>query len=132
MKLILSPDRSLRLPFNIFREHTLEALRKTDLEWTQIHNGFFLDYYGMPHVTTHLSPLVFAVDIAHRTAAIPGTTGNESMSFTYTKDLGKFVVAALSLPKWEQAMHCYSDNASLNKIIQTAEEMTGQNYAPRW
>lgn len=118
--------RSLRLPFNIFREQSIEALRKTDLEWTQIHNGFFLDYYGMPHIKTYLTPLVFAVDIANKAAAIPGTTGDEIISFTYTKDLGKFVVAALSLQKWDQALHCYSDNATLTQLIQTAEEITGE------
>ncbi|KAF2501481.1 NAD(P)-binding protein [Lophium mytilinum] len=117
-------DKSLRLPVNTFREQSIEALRKTDLEWTQFHDGLFLDYYGMPHVETYLTPLVFAVDIANKTAAIPGATGDEPIAFTYTKDLGKFVVAALSLPKWDEALHCYSDYASLNQVIQIAEEMT--------
>jgi len=114
----------------MFRERSIEALRKTDLEWTQIHNAYFLDYYGMPYVETYLSPLVFAVDIANKTAAIPGTTGDEVITFTYTKDLAKFVVAALSLLKWDQAMHCYSDNATLREMVQIAEEMTGQSAAP--
>jgi hypothetical protein len=108
----------------------LEALRKTNLEWTQMHNGLFLDYYGMPHVKTYLTPLVFAVDIAGRTAAIPGATGDEIISLTYTKDLGKFVVAALSLPKWDEELHCYSENASLKQVIQAAEEATGEYQAP--
>ncbi|CAO2656492.1 Nn.00g052950.m01.CDS01 [Neocucurbitaria sp. VM-36] len=101
-------DESLRLPFHIFREQILQALRKTDLEWTQIYNGFFLDYYGMPHIETHLSPLL--------------------MSFTYTKDLGKFVVAAQSLPIWEPALYCYSDNTSLSQILHTAEIITGSKF----
>ncbi|KAF2728519.1 NAD(P)-binding protein [Polyplosphaeria fusca] len=120
--------RSLRLPFNTSREQTLEALRKTDLEWTQIHVGLFLDYYGMPHIETYLSPLVFAVDIGNETAAIPGATGDETITLTYTKDMGKFVVAALSLPKWEQALHCYSDNITLKQLVQTAEEVTGSKF----
>ncbi|RYP09065.1 hypothetical protein DL765_008587 [Monosporascus sp. GIB2] len=115
---------------NASPDDDIEALRKTDLEWTQIHNGLFLDYYGMPHVETYLTPLVFAVDIAHKTAAIPGATGDETISFTYTKDLGKFVVAALNLPKWDQALHCYSDNATWNQLIQTAEETTGEHQTP--
>jgi nucleoside-diphosphate-sugar epimerase len=121
--------RSLRLPFNTFRDQSVEALRKTDLEWTQIHNGFFLDYYGMPHIETYLTPLIFAVDIGNKTAAIPGTTGDETVTFTYTKDLGKFVVAALSLSKWDEAYHCYSENATLNQLIQAAEEATGEYQA---
>jgi nucleoside-diphosphate-sugar epimerase len=80
----------------------------------------------MPHVDTYLTPLVFAVDIANKTAAIPGATGDETMSFTYTKDLGKFVVAALSLSKWDTSMYCYSDNATLKQLIEAAEKATGE------
>jgi nucleoside-diphosphate-sugar epimerase len=116
----------LRIPHNTFREQTIEALRETDLEWTQFHNALFLDYYGMPYVETYLTPLVFAVDIANKTAAIPGATGNEIISFTYTKDLAKFVVAALSLPKWDEILHCYSDNATWKEVIQISEDITGR------
>ncbi|KAF2625417.1 NAD(P)-binding protein [Macroventuria anomochaeta] len=121
-------DVSLRIAPNIFREQSLEVLRKTDLEWTQIHNGLFLDYYGMPHVESYLSPLVIFVDIAHRKAAIPGTTGDEMINLTYTKDLAKFVVATLSLENWDEVMHVYSDQASVKQIIQLAEEATGDKF----
>jgi len=124
-----SPDEeSLRIPPNIFREQSIEALRKTNLEWTQIHNALFLDYYGMPYVESYLTPLVFAVDIANKTAAIPGATGDERITFTYTKDLAKFVVASLGLPKWDQVMYCYSDNATFKELVQIAEEMTGSKF----
>lgn len=118
------------MPFNVFREQNIEALRKTDLEWTQIHDGLFLDYYGMPYVKTYLNPLVFAIDITNKTAAIPGATGDQIIAFTYTKDLAKFVVAALDLPKWNQVMHCYSDHSTFKEVIQIAEEMTGEHTAP--
>lgn len=121
-----SEDPSLRMPFNGFREQTKDALRKTDLTWSTFYNGFFLDYCGMPHVESYLSPLVFAIDIAHRTAAIPGETGDELLTFTYTKDLAKFVVAAVGLPEWEETMWCYSDNASLKEVLAIAEETTGE------
>lgn len=83
----------------------------------------------MPHIETHLTPLVIALDMSHRTAAIPGNSGDEIVSFTYTKDLGRFVVAALSLPKWEEALHCYSENATFNQLVQAAEEVTGEHHA---
>jgi nucleoside-diphosphate-sugar epimerase len=116
----------LRIPHNALREQTIEVLRKTDLEWTVFHNALFLDYYGLPYIESYLTPLPFVVDIAGRMAAIPGATGNEMISFTYTKDLGKFVVAALDLPKWDEAFHCYSDNATWNEVIKIAEETTGE------
>ncbi|TVY76133.1 Oxidoreductase swnN [Lachnellula suecica] len=121
-------DESMRIPHNGFRDQSAEALGKTDLEWTRIYNGLFLDYYGLPHVESHMTPLVFAVDIANKTAAIPGATGDEKISFTYTKDLGKFVVAAMDLPKWEREIHCESDNASLNEVVRIAEEMSGAKF----
>lgn len=81
----------------------------------------------MPHVDSYLSPLVIFVDIAHRTAAIPGNTGDEVVTVTYTKDLAKFVVAALSLDKWDEVTRVYSDHVSVKQIIQLAEEATGKN-----
>lgn len=120
-------DESLQIAPNQFREQSLEVLRKTDLEWTQFHNGLFLDYYGMPHVESNLSPFVVFVDITHRTAAIPGT-GDELINLTYTKDLAKFVVASLSLEKWDKVMQVYSDQASVNQIVRLAEEATGDKF----
>jgi nucleoside-diphosphate-sugar epimerase len=87
--------------------------------------GLFLDYYGMPHIPSHLTPLVVFIDMAHKTAALPGTTGDELVSFTYTQDLGKFVVAAMSLEHWPEALHCYSENTSLSRILQIAEDVRG-------
>jgi hypothetical protein len=117
--------RSLRIAPNVFREQSVEVLKKTNLEWTQFNNGLFLDYYGMPHIESYLDPLVVFVDIAHRTAAIPGN-GDELINLTYTKDLAKFVVAALSLEKWEKVMRVYSEQTSIKQIVQLAEETTGK------
>ena len=116
--------RSLRIPFQIFRMRTIETLEKTDLEWTQFQNGYFLDYYGMPYVESNLKPLTFVLDVANKAASIPGT-GNEQMTFTYTKDLAKFVVAALDLPKWTYPMVCYSDKTTWNKAVKLAEGYRG-------
>lgn len=57
----------------------------------------------MPHVETNLKPFSFVLDVANKAAAIPGT-GNESMNFTYTKDLAKFVAAELDLSEWMYSM----------------------------
>jgi hypothetical protein len=103
---------------------TIDALKQTNLEWTQFQNGYFVDYYGMPYVASNLKPLTFVLDVDNKAASIPGT-GNEVMTFTYTKDLGKFVVAALGLPKWKYPMVCYSDKTTWNKAVKFAEECRG-------
>lgn len=80
----------------------------------------------MPHVESYLNPFVVFVDIAHRKAAIPGSTGDELINLTYTKDLAKFVVASLSLEKWDQVMSVYSDQVSIRQIVDLAEEAIGK------
>lgn len=120
----LSDGRSLRIPFQPFRMATLEALKKTNLEWTQFQNGYFMDYYGMPHVESNIKPLTFILDVANKAASIPGT-GDEVMTFTYTKDLAKFVVAALGLPEWVYPTVCYSEKTTWNKALKLAEECRG-------
>lgn len=103
---------------------TIETLKSTNLEWTSVQNGYFLDYYGMPHVETNLKPLAFVLDVANKAASIPGT-GNEAMTFTYTKDLGKFVNASLDLPNWSYPMICYSHKTTWNRALKIAEEARG-------
>ncbi|KAF5227405.1 hypothetical protein FANTH_14778 [Fusarium anthophilum] len=111
-----------------FRELAVNELRQTDLEWTRFRNGYFLDYYGMPHVKSHMTPLDFVVDMANKTAAIPGT-GDEPMTFTYTYDLAKFFVAALDLQKWDEETFCYSDKTTWNEFLKLAEESRGEKFS---
>ncbi|KAK5047035.1 hypothetical protein LTR84_006977 [Exophiala bonariae] len=124
---VIPSDESLRIPFQTHRLATIKALEKTDLEWTQFQNGYFLDYYGMPHVESNLKPLTFVLDVANTAAAVPGT-GNEIMTFTYTRDLAKFVVAALDLRDWRFPMVCYSEKTTWNKMIAWAEESRGVKF----
>lgn len=104
---------------------TIEVLEGTDLEWTTFQNGYFRDYYGMPHVETNLKPLAFIVDVPNKATSIPATD-NEPMTFTYTKDLAKFVNALFGLSKWSYAKICYSDKTTRNKAVQTAEQVRGK------
>ncbi|KAJ4045867.1 hypothetical protein NW761_007883 [Fusarium oxysporum] len=111
----------------VFREAAVEALRETNLQWTRIVNGYFLDYYGLPYLKSYLPPFTFAVDIANKAAAIPGT-GNDIVYFTYTFDVAKFVVALLGLSDWDETTYCYGDKATWNEILQLAEESRGSKF----
>ena len=82
----------------------------------------------MPHIQTYLPMRVaFVVDVPNKTAAIPGT-GDDLVSFTYTRDVASFVVAALDLPTWREVMFCYGDKATWNAFVRMAEEITGKNW----
>lgn len=110
-----------------FREDAASELRKSGLEWTRISNGYFMDYYGYPHVKTYLKPLSFVIDVKNKAAGIPGS-GDDVVAFTYTADVAKFVVASLGLPKWEEITYCYGEKSSYNKILALAEEARGMSF----
>ncbi|KAK0639201.1 hypothetical protein B0T16DRAFT_422617 [Cercophora newfieldiana] len=101
----------------------------TDLEWALVHNGFFMDYWGLPAVKSYLvrAPLVNWIDIPNNAAAIPGT-GEVPAVFTHTMDVAKFVAASLDLPKWERAMWVYGDRVTWNQFLKLAEEAKGTNF----
>ena len=79
----------------------MEELRKSGLEWTVFHNGIFLDYFGGSSLKSYLQPNIFVVDIQNKVAGIPGD-GDALVTFTYTFDLARFVVASLDLEKWDE------------------------------
>lgn len=87
--------------------------------------GFFLDYYGLPKVKSHVTHFVTILDIAAGKAAIPGT-GDVPAVFTYTQDIGKFTAALLTLPKWEKQSYIIGDKLTWNEFLKLAEEVRGE------
>ncbi|KAJ0151603.1 Uncharacterized protein HZ326_5974 [Fusarium oxysporum f. sp. albedinis] len=106
-----------------------DELRKTNLEWTSIHIGFFLDFWGSSKSAAKSNlhtPSTF-VDIKHRAAAIPGS-GDVPVTFTYSRDVAKFVAALLNLEKWEEATYIIGDKVTFNEMVKIAEEATGDKF----
>ncbi|KAF5001391.1 hypothetical protein FDECE_10954 [Fusarium decemcellulare] len=114
-------------PAYTLREAAVEELRNTGLQWTRFAVGYFMDYYGMPHIKSHLRPVSFVVDVKNKAAAIP-RTGDNIVSFIYSSDMAKFVVAALSLSRWEETTYCYGDKATFNRIVDLAERARGAKF----
>ncbi|KAF7551041.1 hypothetical protein G7Z17_g5312 [Cylindrodendrum hubeiense] len=85
------------------------ALEKTNLEWTTILNGFFLDYW------------------AAAKAAIPGS-GSTLAVFTYSGDVAKYTAAALTLGKWEKESYVIGSKISWNDFVKIAEEVRGMKF----
>jgi NmrA-like family len=104
-------------------------LEKTRLEYTLFSHGFFMDYYGMPGIKSYMKPWVFAIDIAHRVAGIPGS-GDTPAVYTYSGDVAKFVVATLSLPEksWQKYSIMIGDRKTLNEILHIAESVCGKKF----
>ncbi|KAL7893918.1 hypothetical protein HDV63DRAFT_413054 [Trichoderma sp. SZMC 28014] len=114
-------------PMSIYQKASEAALRSTTLEWTRFSVGFFIDYYGIPAIKTHLPPMSFVVDMNSKKAAIPGT-GNEPIALTYSYDVAKFVSAYLDAPKWEEATYVYGEKTTWNAFIKVTEEVTGTQF----
>ena len=97
-----------------------------DLEYTTFYNGYFLDYFGMPHCQSHMLPEIPYIDIAARKAAIPGS-GNDKVVFTYTKDVATFVRKVVeSGEKWPRISQVVGDSVTFNEILEAAEKARGK------
>jgi nucleoside-diphosphate-sugar epimerase len=105
----------------VARSMVLNKLRTTDLEWTTVNIGYIMDYFGIPHIKSHMAPLTINFDMGAKTAAIPGT-GDDMVWFTYSFDIARFVEAALDLPHWEQTLYCYGDKCTMNEVLRIAED----------
>ncbi|THX80309.1 hypothetical protein D6D04_04656 [Aureobasidium pullulans] len=115
------------MPHIPLRQGVQNELRKTNLEWTQVHNGYFMDYYGLPHLKSHLTPPPFAIDVDNKAATIPGS-GDDKMVFTYTYDVARFIAEVLTLPKWDEITTIVGDRVTLNEFVQLAEEARGTKF----
>ncbi|TEA19773.1 Oxidoreductase BOA1 [Colletotrichum sidae] len=100
---------------------------ETGLEHTVIHNGFFLDYWGPRAEKSHMTPLALFVDIPGHAAAIPGT-GDVPAVFTHTRDVARFVAAALDLDEWEPEFYVVGDKLTLNELLGIAESAKGAKF----
>ncbi|KAL4966430.1 uncharacterized protein BDV14DRAFT_198887 [Aspergillus stella-maris] len=105
----------------------IETLRKSDLEFTVFHCGLLLDYYGGPGFKSQMKHNIIVIDLANKMAAIPGD-GNAPVTFTYTIDLAKFVVASLDLTAWEEESRAVGDTLTWNEFLSLAEETVGAKF----
>lgn len=83
-------------------------------------------------MVSYLKPNVFVVDLSNNVAGIPGD-GNTPVTFTYTFDLAKYVLAILSLDEWPEESRVIGDEMTWNEFVALAEEVKGQqnNYIIR-
>ncbi|EOO02461.1 putative nmra-like family protein [Phaeoacremonium minimum UCRPA7] len=117
-----------RIPFVAYKRLSQAELAKTvDLEHTSFVNGFILDYWGMPHIKTYMSPMTDVVDIKHNVAAIPGS-GDMPIIFTLTADIAKFAAASLSLEKWDPISYIIGDRVTWNEFVRLAEAAKGTKF----
>ncbi|KAL4773072.1 hypothetical protein BDW60DRAFT_185479 [Aspergillus nidulans var. acristatus] len=97
------------------------------LQFTRVIPGFFMDYWGMPHVKTQLSPMTIAVDMANCEAAIPGD-GNDIIAMTYSYDMARFIARLLESEKWEEFSVVVGDEITYNQLVKIGERVRGRKF----
>lgn len=73
---------------------------------------------------SYLKPNVFVLDMANKVAAIPGD-GNVPVTFTYSFDLARFIVASLDLDKWPHENKVIGDEMTWNEFVSLVENTLG-------
>jgi hypothetical protein len=104
------------------------TLSASNLEYTVILNGFFLDYFGIPHIKSYLPSFPFVLDIANNTASIPAS-GNVPITFTYSFDVGRFVGKLLGESKWEKESIIIGDQLTWNQFLALAEDVKQTKFS---
>ncbi|KAL8941386.1 MAG: hypothetical protein Q9216_002264 [Gyalolechia sp. 2 TL-2023] len=126
---LFADDEHVPLSWKVFKRQSIAVLEEyPDLEWTMVYNGYFLDYFGMPHYQSYMLPEIPYIDIAACKAAIPGS-GNDKIAFTLTKDVAKFVRKMVeSDERWPTRTRIAGDTVTLNEILQVAEQARGTKF----
>lgn len=107
------------LPYPDKKYHTVarrELEKTTTLEYSYIYPGMFMDYFGMPNISTHLRELCLFVDPTNGVALVPGD-GETKMATSYTKDIARYTALALGLDKWPRVMTTASSTVTINELV---------------
>ncbi|XWX00620.1 hypothetical protein V2A60_008641 [Cordyceps javanica] len=122
------PDAVLPYADKRFHRAARRALERetSTLEFAYVHTGMFMDYFGIPHVETHLRALPLLVDPRGRRALLPGD-GTARMSMSYTADAARYVALALDLApgSWRRSLTTAASTVSLRELVAVAERCVG-------
>lgn len=125
-------DNILPYPEKRFHLAARRELDKTStLEYTYIYPGMFMDYFGLPRVTSTLRPLCFFIDPASGQAVLPGD-GEAKMSMTFTTDAARYIALALELNEWPRILVTAASTVSLNELVRLVEKNLGRKLQVRY
>ncbi|RDW78981.1 uncharacterized protein DSM5745_05833 [Aspergillus mulundensis] len=120
------------LPLDPSIKYFLDAanlLKSSRLHYTRVIPGFFMDYWGMPHTKTNLSPMTIAVDMGSCEAAIPGD-GDDGIAMTYSYDMARFIARLLETDAegWGEFSGVVGDRVTYNRLVGIGEKIRGRKF----
>ncbi|KAJ4115405.1 hypothetical protein NW768_011257 [Fusarium equiseti] len=125
--MVYREDNIDHIPSYHWKLKAVHALEKTDLEFSLVSIGLFLDYWAAPRIPTHLRAANILIDPENNAAVIPGD-GNTPMVLTHSTDAAKFTVALLGLPNWKRRYSIVANRTTLNEAVGLAEKVKGTKF----
>lgn len=103
-----------------------QAVQSSGLEYTRLLNGLWMNVWGPGCLRNQAEALgayrgrpPFAIDLKAGKAIIPGDASRKVV-VTRTQDVGRFVAAAIDLPKWAPETRIAGDRLSLSDVVNLA------------
>ncbi|EXM18948.1 hypothetical protein RAB80_001826 [Fusarium oxysporum f. sp. vasinfectum] len=125
--MVYTKDNIAHVPSYQWKLKAVDALEKTNLEFSLVSIGLFLDYWAAPRIPTHIRAANIIIDPENNAAVIPGD-GNTPLVFTHSTDAAKFTVALLNLPDWKRRYAIITNRMTLNEAVRLAEEVKGVKF----
>ncbi|KAL7762551.1 hypothetical protein ACKLNR_009086 [Fusarium oxysporum f. sp. zingiberi] len=129
--MVYTKDNIAHVPSYQWKLKAVDALEKTNLEFSLVSIGLFLDYWAAPRIPTHIRAANIIIDPENNAAVIPGD-GNTPVVFTHSTDAAKFAVALLDLPDWKRRYAIITNRMTLNEAVRLAEEVKGVKFDVRY
>lgn len=110
-----------------FKDPVLELLRGSDIQWSNVVNGIFINYLATPTAGIgYLKPLKFWIDIENCKATIPGD-GNMELAYITVEDVATFIVKAVEVEGiWPEQLNIVGSTVTHNELIKLAESVRGR------
>ncbi|KAF5647667.1 SDR family [Fusarium tjaetaba] len=125
--MVYTKDNIAHVPSYHWKLKAVDALEKTNLEFSLVSIGLFLDYWAAPRIPTHIRAANILIDPENNAAVIPGD-GNTPATFTHSTDAAKHTVALLDIPNWKRRYTITPNRMTLNEAVKLAEEVKGVKF----
>lgn len=83
--------------------------------------------YPAPNIPTYNTTMPIFLDMVHNAAGIPGS-GDYPVHFTYTRDIGRYTAALLSLSNWDKRYLIAGDTKTLKEAVALGEKVKGTKF----
>ncbi|KAF5609115.1 SDR family [Fusarium subglutinans] len=125
--MVYTKDNIAHVPSYQWKLKAVEVLEKTNLEFSLISIGLFLDYWAAPRMPTNIRAANIIIDPENNAAVIPGD-GNTPIVLTHSTDAAKYTVSLLDVPNWKSRYAVITNRMTLNEAVKLAEEVKGVKF----